>query len=243
MTYKPYHNQAGVTLLLAILIMAGLALITLAIGSFAIQELRASRAVVITEPAITAAETGAESGLWAVKRNASLPTCPTLSTERLGNNSLVNSCITYSSANVNLNPGTPYSFYLYDPNNINGDMDLSGYPYQYIDITYVSGSFQVAVSAQRLNASTTGLTPPTTTVNPGGTARISVSPVTSGSEGRIKVTLSTSGNVTVTISSDRGIPSIPTVDTLACNSRTQLSNCNQNNQESFSRRIQVTVPK
>src|SRR6185503_11801329 len=69
--YRNSHGQAGVTLLIAILILSGLALISSAIAVFTIQEVRSSRATLATEPAIVAAEGAGERGVYALKRSNS----------------------------------------------------------------------------------------------------------------------------------------------------------------------------
>ena len=52
---ETHGREAGVTLLLSILILSSVTLVTVAISSFAIQELRSSRAITISEPAVNAA--------------------------------------------------------------------------------------------------------------------------------------------------------------------------------------------
>ncbi len=241
---KISNNQDGVTLLLAILILAGLALVTLAIGSFAIQELRASRAVIISEPAIGAAESGAELGLWAIKRSGTLSTnCDNPTNPTTTNNTFINLCKSFDHAVFDLKGGTPFSFYLYDPDNINTDVDLLGYSYSWINIAQIAGSYQVAVTVQRLDGATTGISPSSTTVSPGGNEDILISPVAAGTEGRMKVTLTSSGNVTVDVNTDRGMPTFPTVDSTGCSSKTAVTSCDSGSQEIYTRRINVTVPQ
>ena len=239
-------RQAGVTLLLAILILSGLTLITVTVGTFAIQELRASRAVIVTEPAIAAAESAGEQGLWAIKRDGDLSTCPAEDTQTLGNNALTTACKSFGSATVNIKGGTPYYFYLYDPDAGQGgigDADLSGYPYSSLQVTEVTGSNSVAVSAERLDGSTTGLTPTNQTINENETANVSIAPVPAGSEGRIQVTLSSFSDATMTLDTDRGMPIFPTVDAFGCAARTTVADCNTQSEEVFGRRINITVPQ
>ncbi|HTL39637.1 MAG TPA: hypothetical protein VL306_02385 [Methylomirabilota bacterium] len=243
-----FSDQAGVTLLLSMLILSGLTLITVSIGAFAIQQLRSSRAISVTEPAIGAAETGGEQGLWIVKRSGTLTNCTNGSdSEQLlnGTNTRINSCKSYSSAIFNLKGGTAQSFYLYDPNNIQGDVDLSGYPYSYLTISEVSGNFQVDASVSRLDGSTTGLTPPSVSATTGGPVQtINIAPVATGTEGRIRVTLQSSQDAVVQVNTDRGMPTYPTIDATGCSTKSSaLSNCTNTSQEIFSRRINITVPQ
>ncbi len=243
------NKESGVTLLLSILILSGLTLITITVSTFAIQELRASRAIIVTEPAIAAAESAGEQGLWSIKRSGTLSTCPTQNTQNFTNNTFINSCKSFGEATFNIKGGVPFTFYLFNPNyfNGNGDIDLSEYPYQWLDITHVSGSTSVSIAVSRINNTTTGLNPSSPpSINEGENVRVDISPVAVTSpetEGRIKVTLNSFGNVTVKVNTDRGMPTFPTVDALACSSRTTVTNCNSANQEIFSRRINITVPQ
>ncbi len=246
-------SQAGVTLLLSILIMSGLTLIALAVGTFAVQELKSSRAVIVTEPTIAAAETGGEQGVWAIKRElseASLATCPSQSTQSLTSNTLVNSCRSFGEATVNITAGKNYTFLLYNTADINGDVDLlhcspngNTNCYNNITITYVSGNVQGNVSVSRINHFTTGISPASATLAPGAPQVINVAPMTPGGEGRMQVVLSAPGNITVKITTDRGMPTIPTVDAIACGSQFTVASCSTTGQELFTRRINVTVPQ
>ncbi len=234
------NSQQGVTLLIAILVMSGLALTSLAIAALTIQEIRASRAVVVSEPAIAAAETAGEQGLWAIKRATALSTCPTQSSTSLANGALVNFCKAYTSATFNLKANTPFVFYLYDPNNINGDVDLLAYPYNTLTVVNQGGSFQVNVFVVRLNGSPVGAQP--VAVASGATQIISIPPVSSGSEGRMQVTLQSTGAATVNVNTNQGIPDFPTIDASGCNSKNTLVSCS-GKQEIYSRRINISVPQ
>lgn len=237
------NNQSGVTLLIAVLIMSGLTLITVAVATLAVQELRASRAVTITEPGIAAAESGGELGLWAIKRVTSINTCPTLDILVLSNGARVNTCKSYGNATFNLAANVPFVFYLYDPNNINGDIDLSGYPYTWMDVTSLSGTYQVSINVAHIDGSVNNISPASSSVSPGNTQRTLISQVASGTEGRLKVTLQSIGNMTVAINTSQGMPGYPTVNAGGCSSKTSISNCSSTSQEMFSRRINITVPQ
>jgi hypothetical protein len=236
-------REAGVTLLLSVMIISGLTLIVVSVAAFAVQELRASRAQLLSEPTIAAAESGGERGLWSIKRETGLETCPLASVQTFGANNLATYCKSYGAATIAITGGSPYTFFLYDPDNINGDADLIGYPYSSISIQHSSGTYQVNVSVSRLDGSTTGISPSSVAVSPGATQSITISPVLAGSEGRMKVVLSSTGNATVIVNTNRGMPTFPTIDSTACGSRGAVSSCTGAGQELFTRRIQVTVPQ
>lgn len=240
--FKPsIKNQTGVTLLIAVLVMSGLALISLSVAAFAIQEIRASRAVTVTEPAIAAAETAGEQGLWAIKRGATLAACPSQTAVTLGSGALVNSCKTYSNAVFDLKASTPLVFYLYDPNNVNGDIDLLAYPYNQISFVYQTGPFSVNVNIVRLDGTPVGAQP--VVVAPGSVQTIVIPAVSAGAEGRMKVTMQSTGDATVAVNTNQGLPNFPTVNAGGCASKTLVTDCNNTSQELFSRRINITVPQ
>ncbi len=236
------------TLLISVLIMAGLTLITLSVGAFAIQEVRSSRAVSLTEPAIAAAETAGEQGLWAIKRGAALPTCPAVSSQSLGN-SLVNLCKSYGAARFTLDAGQPFVFYLYDPDNINSNTcntetftpSCSGTQYyQQITLTQNSGTLQTDIQVDTID----GVNVATQSLTPGANTTIVIpASVPGSSDLRFKVTLVSAATATLLVNTNRGMPTFPTVDATGCSSKTAVSNCNTAGQEIFSRRINVTVPQ
>lgn len=242
-------NQSGVTLLLAMFIMTSIALVSLSIGAFAIQELRSSRAVALTEPAISAAESAGEQSLWLTKRFE--PNDPTyqlvncnsgVANNALSNNTRVNACKSYDSATFNLVAGTPQVFYLYDPADMNGDIDLLAYPYTKLFVTQNSGDYSVSIKVARLDLLDIPFV--TTTVNPGSMQTITIPPVSSGSEGRMMVTLTVSvGSAGVTVDTDQGMPTFPTLDVLGCSSRSPISTCDNPSQEAYMRRINISLPE
>jgi hypothetical protein len=232
------NSEKGVTLLIAILVMSGLALISLSVAAFTIQEIRASRAVAITEPAIAAAETVGEQSLWAIKRGATLATCPSQTSASLGNGALANACQSFGAATFNVSSNTS-PFYLYDPNDMAGDIDLLNYPYTWLSINQTSGSFQVLINVVRLD----GTLVSDTTVSPGNTTTINIPAVSPGSEGRMKVTLSSSSPAGVTVNTNQGMPSFATINAGGCASKGVVVDCNNASQELFSRRINITVPQ
>lgn len=242
------NPEQGVTLLLATLILAGITLTILAIAAFTIQEIRASRAVALTEPAISAAESAGEQGLWALKRSDNLQLCPSAVSQNLGTNTLSSLCKSYDSATIDVKAGVPFVFYLYNPTDINGDVDLHDYPYTSLSVAYVSGVTTVNVNVARIDGVSTGITPPSSnvdsTVNPMQTVNISAVPATNPkTEARMKVTLTSAGNVTLNVDTNRGMPTFPTVDATGCSSRSAVASCTGGAQELFTRRIKVTVPQ
>jgi len=239
------NPEQGITLLLATLILAGVTLTILAIAAFTIQEIRASRAIALTEPAISAAESAGEQGLWALKRSDNLELCPSAVSQNLGANTLSSLCKSYDSATIDVKAGVPFVFYLYNPTDINGDVDLHDYPYTSLVVSYVSGSTTVNVNIARIDGVSTGITPPSSnvdsSVNPMQT--VSIAAVPADTEGRMKVTLTSAGNVTLNVDTNRGMPTFPTVDATGCSSRSAVSSCTGGTQELFTRRIKVTVPQ
>jgi hypothetical protein len=154
---------------------------------------------------------------------------------------LVNSCKSYSSATFRLKANTPYVFYLFDPNNVNGDIDLLAYPYTSLTVIHQSGAFNIDTTIARLDGTAVGTQP--VTVTPGSTQVINIPPVVTGSEGRMRVTLQSIGDATVNVNTNQGMPNFPTINAGGCASRTSVTDCNSSSQELFNRRINITVPE
>lgn len=235
---NPADSESGVILLVAVLILSGIMLIVATVSFFAIQEIRASRAVSLSEPAISAANSGAEQGIWAIKRNTALADCPTFTSSSIGSNSKVDSCKSYGSATLSLTANTPYNLFLYDPSNINGDIDLLAYPYTYFQLTNNTGTFNITVNVARLTGATVG----SSIVSPGNTSTINIPAVAAGQEGRMKITITSPVDATVTVNTNRGMPEFPTVDASGCTSLASISDCNSLS-EIYKRRLNVTVPQ
>lgn len=240
------HKQDGVTLLLTVLILGGVTLITVLISAFAISELRSSRAVILSEPAITAAETGGEQGIWELKRSGSIQNSSVV----LTNNAVVNKSMFLSSATLKLKQSVPLSFFLYDPNNINGNLSPGYYS---LIVTNRSPSFSISVIAQTIdgqvfiNGQNVG---PNASVaipaqQPSATNLVNLSP---GNDERYKVTLQANGNATVDVTAtdssgvSQGLPDFPTVDSQGCSARSNILSCTSNS-DSFIRRLNILVPK
>jgi hypothetical protein len=248
-------NQAGVTLLIAVLILAGLTLISLSIATFTIQELRASRAIILSEPAIGAAESASEAGIWAIKRNTALIDCTSGTTSStLTNNSAVSTCKSYGAATLEIKAGVALEFYLYDPNDPNGDIDLqgcgtcpepstnpAGFRYNTLTVTNQTGTNNVDVTVNRVDGTPVVLT---ASVPPDRSPHDFFMPdVTPGEEGRMLVRLESIVDATILVNTNQGMPNFPTIHSTGCSSKAANVDCSSTSQELFSRKIQVTVPQ
>ncbi|MBX4205127.1 MAG: hypothetical protein KW788_02995 [Candidatus Doudnabacteria bacterium] len=209
-------KQAGVTLLLAVLITAGLTLIALTISALTIQSIRNSRAVTLSEPAIGQAHSGAEEGVWRIKRYGTVANCdsPYSGEQSVSSDiySARNYCQTMSPASFELSSNNPFIFFLYDPawpngvpNSVTGlscsdgvlldlsEMDNGGY--SSMDITLPgSAAHNLSVYVTRLGGSAAGSPasyPIPVTVAPGGSISISslLGPQGCGQDNRMQVKL------------------------------------------------------
>jgi hypothetical protein len=256
---RNFSKQSGVTLLLSVLILASLTLITSAMGALAIQESRSSRAIAITDPALAAAETAAERGVWTIKRGGAISTdCTNPSVIPSQPNVYITTCKS-SAGTVTFNipmGGAGFAFFLYDPNDINGDIDLqgcatcnppssnpAGFPFDSITFQQKSGSFASNATVTRISD---GSVVGSTAIQPDGT------PVTinnlagpAGADNRMKVVI-TNANQDATVevtTAPSGLPNYPTINSTACSSKTAIASCNPNNQELYTRKVQITVPQ
>lgn len=237
-TDKKLKNQEGVTLLVSVLILSGMAVITAAVAFFAIQEIRASRAILYTEPAISAAQGGGELGLWQIKRNKTLSTCGTTPETPVVGNAKVEVCTSYDEVTFDMQANVDFKFYLYNPESATNSELLD-----YFTSLYITNrtSTTLTVEIRRID-STTPISTGTVAVNQTRTFN-NISAI-SGQEGRLEVTLKPTSAGTVVADTNRGIPGFPIVDSSACiatGSSTTLD-CNSQ-QETFKRRLNITVPK
>src|SRR5687767_15149094 len=109
-------RQSGVTMLFAVFVVSSVSVISLTVGFFAIQEIRSSRAVSLSEPAITAAESAGEEGLWQVKRGSWVHNCSSQQQYPevlVDSKTVITKCIAYNNAVVGIDPDKPFTFYLY----------------------------------------------------------------------------------------------------------------------------------
>ncbi len=237
-------NQTGSTLLLAVLVLSALTLVALAVAKFTVQEIRSSRATTLSEPALTAAEAGAETGLFAIKRGdpTTVKNCDASPTYLKQTNVNAGSvtCRSYLGSNFDILEGQSTIFYLFDPNDPNGDVDLLAYPYAYLNITN-NGNSSVQVDIVRID--NTPLAGSPYLIAPGDTAPFSIPAVPSGSEGRMKITLSSPiGSAgTVYATTDKGLPYNIQVVSAGCSAKASLTSCTPGTQELFNRKIQVSV--
>ena len=247
-------------MLLAIFIIAGLALIAATISVLAIQNIRNSRAVVLSEPAAGAAQSGAEEGIWNIKRNTALPICTSSSSsdsQSLGTTgfwSASSYCKSYAAATFSISANTAYPFYLFDPDHPNDDLDLSAMPdggYHNLSVTENTGTHNVNIYVTRLDGTPIGVQP--VTVSPGGNVVINGLVGPSGSDNRMAVrlvyceTICVAGSETasVTVNTDQGMPTFPTIESLGCAQKgagdSGTNTCNGG--EVYNRQINVTVPQ
>lgn len=231
----PKEKESGVTLLITVFVVATVALISVTIGSFAIEEIRSSRAVVLSEPAIVAAEAGGEQSLWALKRGGVLNNCSNPTTTVLTNNTVVVNCKTYGPATFSLAGNTDFSFFLYDPDDINGNLDPG---YTSVTVTNQSLVFTILVTVRRLTGEVVGV--PTTV----GTNSVVSIPLQNqpGGDNRYKITLRPTGNSVAEVTTNLGMPEYPTISSEGCSSKGAISSCNDV-PEAFKRQIDITVPQ
>jgi len=103
-------DQAGITLLISIMILSSVAIISFSLGSLAIREIRASRIASQSEPAIVAAEAGGEKLLFFRMRGLTdfAALCPSLNSDSYPAGSSYEAC--------NDLYDDPYYFQSYDDN-------------------------------------------------------------------------------------------------------------------------------
>lgn len=267
------EKQSGITLLLSILIMSGIFLISVTVSFFVIQEIRASRASLLTEPAIVAADAGAEEGIWTVKRGdiASLPTCNPTSPygTSLGTNIVSVKCLRYSSVTLDLVAAQPTTIYFYDPEDVNGNLCMfqyytpgqftgcTGYQiFQNITMAFATSSVSVSVDARTLDGyAIPGWDSATliTNVETPSVINVPASINPSSTDSRFILTLTPQQDISVTLDATgrdhagvvrNGLPDYPTVDAMGCASRGSLSNdCSSSAGDVYRRRLNVTVPR
>lgn len=251
-------NQAGVTLLLSFLIMAGLMIITLTVTFFAVQELRQSRTSSLSEPSIVAAETGGEQGLWLIKRSTFADQCDDgtnyyqIDGTTSGNSKVRQSkCVSYGPATFELQPDEEFVFFLYDPTNINGNLCMEENPptcdgaqlYDTIFFDYIAGNFAVTVDVVTLDNVFVG----STTLSSGvASSNLLIDRDIIGStDERLRVVMRSPDHATVKVNptgSIEGMPDFPTIDSIGCSAHSNIPDC-EIDSEVFKRRINITVPR
>ncbi|HEX5429498.1 MAG TPA: hypothetical protein VFX17_00245 [Patescibacteria group bacterium] len=259
----PSHNsqESGVTLLLAVFLMSGLVLISTTIAFLTVQQIRQSRAATYSEPAFAAAKAGAEQGIWQIKRSESsgISSCDDGSNNLPLSNATAAYCTSNGEATFNIKGSDPYIFYLYDPEDPNTDLDLSGMRdggYHNMTVTLQSGKHNMNLSITRVSGDPVGTPvsyPVPVTLAVGGTKIINnLNGLQNGAPGeddRMQVTLQCSSCAandltTMVVNTDVGMPTFPTVDSIGCAGVvTPDAGCAGTNSDQYNRRIQVTVPE
>jgi hypothetical protein len=259
------NREAGVTLLLAVILVSAIALITSTIAAFVIQEIRSSRSSALTEPAIIAAESAGEQGLYEIKQGGVIQNCdsPTYTQiDGTANSSAtrIMKCITSSPAIFQIDSATPLTFYLYDSANVNGNTCMesgncdaqSGVGdgnqlYTSLKLNYLTGGNQIDVEIVTLDGISINAFPLASAGN-SDTYPIPRD-ILGSSDERLMVTLTPSGGTsTVEVSTTRsngtvtGIPDYETLDATGCQSLNTITDCDTDT-ETFKRRINITLPK
>jgi hypothetical protein len=264
-------SEAGITLLLSIFLMSTISLIAITVTALAIQGIRNSRAIALSEPAIGQAHSGAEEGIWGIKRASTLATCgsPTKNSDTPTGNvySARQYCQSSDAVSFNLSGSSPVVFYLYDTAAPNGPpdscttaptsppqaicrhlLDLSGMDTQFGQLTadYVNGLHPIHVAVAKLNGDPVG-SADITTATPERSIPLILT-TGDGIDNRMSVTMTcficASGETTtVTVNTDAGIPSVSKIESTGCAQRGAGSANQCNAGEIYSRKIEVTVPQ
>ena len=210
-----------------------------------------------TQPALGASQTGAENAIWALKRSRALPDCSNTRTSiSVANNIAKGDYCEDNSVAVTLNvkEGTPYVFYLYDPDPQDGNPNnpslfdlLNMEPtYDTLTVNYLSGSApttSVSVRVERLDGTLVGNQLQLSASIPNGL--IGGLRGINDEDNRMRVTLTSSnGNATVDVLTEPGLPDISTLDAVGC-AGPQISSSTVScgdNADLYQRRLQVTVP-
>lgn len=239
------ESQRGVTLLIAVMLVSTLSLIAITVAFLAIQTLRNSRAVTMSEPAIAAAISGSEEGVWNLKRKIGLSGCNGAS-ENLNSNNLWAArsyCLVAQSVTINLVANQDYTFYLYDPIDPNGDIDLLPPKMDptYDDLTVIpAAAGNVSVTVNRVDGTLVGARSVTSNSS---TPTITGLRGFSGADNRMIVTLNSATNIQVVVNTNAGMPTLPTVDSVGCAQKGTPSANSCTGAEAFTRRINVSVPQ
>jgi hypothetical protein len=255
--------EEGIALLLTVMMISGIAIITITVAFFVMQEVRISRSSTLTEPAIVAAETAGEQGIFTIKRGTFNTACTGATYTQLdgttsggSSNTRIKKCITTVPATFQFSAAEPLTFFLYDPTNVNGNLcmetdavcpaggnGVGSQLFSSVIIRYSTGSWAVNVAIETLD----GVSVQNTTLNPGITGTYAISRDILGSaDERLQVTLTpTAGTSTVEVSTTgvyTGLPDYQTVDAEGCVGLASITNCNDTS-ELYKRRINITLPR
>lgn len=247
--------EDGVTLLMSVMIMSGILIISVTVAFFVVQEIKNARSSVMTEPAIIAAETAGEQGIYTIKRGTFNTNCSSASYTQLDGSSSssttrIKKCVAFKPAVFELSSDdpAPLEFYLYDPNDINGNLCMrqttcSGAQlYETLIVKHLTGNSSVYVNIVTLD----GVSVATQVISPNSSYTFIIPPNIPGSDDeRLKVTvLPTLGDATLEVSTSgvySGLPDYRTIDAQGCVALTSITDC-ETNPETYNRRINITVP-
>src|SRR6476620_9116923 len=119
---KPTDQQKGITLLLALLVMAAIGSIIFSVAAITLNEIKTSSDITKSEPSVTGAEAVAEEILYKSIRGIGAETvsndCSAQSATTLGNQVSVRSCLSYYQSNpytLIIDPNGEHDFYIYNP--------------------------------------------------------------------------------------------------------------------------------
>jgi|GEM_PF-5822457 len=265
-------REDGVAILLTVMIVSGITVISVTVAAFVLQEVRSARSSALTEPAIIAAETAGEQGIYQVKRSSFSGSCATASYTHLdgsttggSTNTRIKKCITTQPAVQQVTAATPWVFFLYDHTNVQRNTcmevvcpfpatpipDADGVGsgnqlYTSLVITSVTGTTSLNVDIDTVSGSNYD----SGTVPPGNTGIFGIDrDILGASDERLRVTLTpTSGTLTVSVSTTGepgwapGLPDYQTIDAEGCVGLTDITSCDSTN-EIYKRRINITLPR
>ncbi|MBX4187902.1 MAG: hypothetical protein KW793_02075 [Candidatus Doudnabacteria bacterium] len=258
------EQQKGVAILLAVLLISAITVISTTIAFFLIQEVKSNRATYMTEPAIVAAESAAEQGIYQIKRGTAVSSCdsnPTFGNVDPANNKVkYRNCLIASKATFQIDQSKDLVLYLYDPTNINGNLCMettSSCPldgngsgtqlFTSLNIQHVTGGL-VTATLESLD----GLYSTTQLVSIGSKAIIPIARnLPNAEDERLKVTISTGSIATIDVDAGmagnlgvyQGLPSYATIDAEACSAFNVTPTTCDTAGEIYTRRINVTLPQ
>lgn len=251
---EPVDREAGVTLLLTVLIISSMVLISLTVAGLVVQELRASRSSLLTEPAIKAAETAGEQGLYAYKQTGDIPDLcasnaftTTVTGACTSTNLRIKKSVEYAPALITLEPGEVREIFIYDPDlpNDNPTMLRSGAPiYTHVIIEHISGLFDSRFNVEIKSFDDVEIAEEE--IRAGDKETFSIYPIYSAADKRVSIKI-TPGDSRATIRIStlgiyEGLPSYPVIRAEGCRAQQNIANCNVDGTEVFRRRLDITVP-
>jgi hypothetical protein len=255
------NSEEGVAILLSVMIISAIAVITTYMAVFIMQEIRANRGSYLTEPAIVAAESATEQGIYVAKSGVASDVCS--NTPYTGPNGAtapsstrMRTCLNSIPATLPVVLGNPVTFRLYDPADVNGNLCMetdatcpddgggSGDQlYSSLIVRHVSGASTVTVNIVTLDNQTVA----NQALAPGNTGTYNIPRnILNSTDERLKITLSVAlGSATVEVSSTGVYGSMPDyriLDSVGCvSSGPAITNCDESG-EIYKRRI-ITVPR